>query len=64
MKGRVALVTGAGSGEGIGFASAKALAQQGARLAITSTTDRIFDRQKALPGSFAKVADLTRFVEP
>ncbi|HKY93698.1 MAG TPA: SDR family NAD(P)-dependent oxidoreductase [Kiloniellales bacterium] len=59
MKDRVALVTGAGSGEGIGFASAKALAEQGAKVAITSTTERIFDRQKALPGSFAKVADLT-----
>ena len=59
MKDRVALVTGAGSGEGIGFASAKALAEQGVKVAITSTTERIFDRQKALPGSFAKVADLT-----
>jgi 3-oxoacyl-[acyl-carrier protein] reductase len=59
VKGRIALVTGAGSAEGIGFASARALAQQGAKLAITSTTERIFDRQKTLAGSFAKVADLT-----
>jgi 3-oxoacyl-[acyl-carrier protein] reductase len=59
VKGRVALVTGAGSAEGIGFASARALAAEDAKLAITSTTERIFERQKALPGSFAKVADLT-----
>jgi 3-oxoacyl-[acyl-carrier protein] reductase len=59
VKGRVALVTGAGSADGIGFASARALAQQGAKVAITSTTERIFDRQKALPASFAQPADLT-----
>ena len=59
MKGRVALVTGCGAADGIGFASAKALAQQGAKVAITSTTERIFDRQKTLAGSFAQVADLT-----
>jgi 3-oxoacyl-[acyl-carrier protein] reductase len=55
----VALVTGAGSAEGIGFASARLLAAEGARLAITSTTERIFQRQNALPGSFARTADLT-----
>jgi len=56
---RVALVTGAGSAEGIGFASAKLLAASGNRVAITSTTERIFDRQAEIPGSFAQVADLT-----
>jgi 3-oxoacyl-[acyl-carrier protein] reductase len=55
----VALVTGAGSAEGIGFASARLLAAEGARLAITSTTERIFQRQNALPGSFARTAALT-----
>ena len=44
VEGRRALVTGAGSGEGIGFATALILARQGARVAITSTTKRIFDR--------------------
>jgi 3-oxoacyl-[acyl-carrier protein] reductase len=41
---RVALVTGAGSSAGIGFAAAAILGREGARLAICSTTDRIHDR--------------------
>lgn len=40
----VALVTGAGSASGIGFATAKVLAARGARLVITSTTERIHER--------------------
>ena len=40
----VALVTGAGSPDGIGFATARVLGREGARLAIASTTDRIHDR--------------------
>jgi 3-oxoacyl-[acyl-carrier protein] reductase len=42
--GRVALVTGAGSPNGIGFAVARALGRDGARVAIASTTDRIRER--------------------
>jgi 3-oxoacyl-[acyl-carrier protein] reductase len=45
---RVVLITGAGSETGIGFAAARALAGGGARLALTSTTDRIFERAKTL----------------
>ncbi len=63
VQGRVALVTGAGSASGIGFACAKALAAAGARVAITSTTKRIRDRGDELPrdlGKFAIVADLTK----
>jgi 3-oxoacyl-[acyl-carrier protein] reductase len=64
VKGRVALVTGAGSDSGIGFACAKALAAAGARVAITSTTKRILDRLDELPGKdgdkLAVIADLTR----
>ena len=41
---RVALVTGAGSPLGIGFAAARLLGRGGARIAIASTTDRIHDR--------------------
>ncbi|HEX8855411.1 MAG TPA: SDR family NAD(P)-dependent oxidoreductase [Thermoleophilaceae bacterium] len=41
---RVALVTGAGSPEGIGFATARILAERGARVAIVSTTERIHER--------------------
>lgn len=59
--GRIALVTGAGSADGIGFATAKALAKAGARVAITSTTKRIHDRLGELDGDghAAFVADLT-----
>ena len=42
--GRVALVTGAGSPNGIGFATAQALGRDGARVAIGSTTERIHER--------------------
>lgn len=63
VKGRVALVTGAGSADGIGFATARLLHAAGAKVAITSTTDRIFERQAELGGdittSFAAPADLT-----
>ena len=63
VAGRVALVTGAGSPDGIGFATAKLLKDAGAKIAITSTTDRIFDRLAELDGdacnTFAFSADLT-----
>jgi 3-oxoacyl-[acyl-carrier protein] reductase len=49
VEGRRALVTGAGSADGIGFATARILAEQGARVAITSTTKRIFDRLSRMP---------------
>ena len=66
VEGRRALVTGAGSIAGIGFATARILAAQGARVAITSTTKRIFDRLAEMPDAgksgnhVAFVADLTR----
>ena len=60
---RVALVTGAGSETGIGFAIAKLLKAAGAQVAISSTTDRIHERCEELGGSksgvFASPADLT-----
>jgi 3-oxoacyl-[acyl-carrier protein] reductase len=59
VKGRVALVTGCGSAGGIGFAIARALIAEGARVAVTSTTARIHDRQVELGAGFAGVADLT-----
>jgi 3-oxoacyl-[acyl-carrier protein] reductase len=59
----VAIVTGAGSADGIGFASAIRLAQQGMRMVLTSTTDRIFERAAALTAMGAEAvgvpADLT-----
>jgi 3-oxoacyl-[acyl-carrier protein] reductase len=64
FSGQVALVTGAGSADGIGFAAATALAAGGAKVAITSTTDRIADRLDELyadpADKFALTADLTK----
>jgi 3-oxoacyl-[acyl-carrier protein] reductase len=48
LKGQVAFVTGAGGDSGIGFATAKILAELGAEVAITSTTERIHRRAKEL----------------
>jgi 3-oxoacyl-[acyl-carrier protein] reductase len=44
LTGRTALVTGAGSADGIGFAAARVLGSLGARVVITATTDRINQR--------------------
>jgi 3-oxoacyl-[acyl-carrier protein] reductase len=63
MNDQVAIVTGAGSEAGIGFAIARRLHSAGFRVAIASTTDRINDRARELDPSgktvFAFVADLT-----
>ena len=59
----VAVVTGAGSPTGIGFATARALARAGHCVLIVSTTDRIKDRAAELRSArleaHAIVADLT-----
>lgn len=64
---QTALVTGAGSAEGIGFAIARRLLGVCARVAITSTTYRIHERGRELNGSGARVlsyvADLTSETE-
>jgi 3-oxoacyl-[acyl-carrier protein] reductase len=59
LEGLLALVTGAGSPDGIGFAAARTLAERGARVAITSTTERIHERAAELDGAAGFVADLT-----
>lgn len=51
----VAIVTGAGSPSGIGFAVAKRLARSGVELVITSTTDRIHERASELRQLGARV---------
>lgn len=62
FSGKVALITGAGSPQGIGFATARLLAQRGSRVAITSTTERIQERARELAAEgadvFALAADL------
>lgn len=48
LDGQLALVTGAGSPDGIGFACATALGALGAGLVLVSTTDRIHQRAREL----------------
>lgn len=59
----IAIVTGAGSPEGIGMASALLLGRAGMRVVITSTTDRIHERVAELRAAGVEahgvVADLT-----
>jgi 3-oxoacyl-[acyl-carrier protein] reductase len=63
LSGRVALVTGAGSAEGIGFATAGLLAGLGAAVLVTATTARIEERAGELAArgfdSAGVIADLT-----
>ena len=67
FEGRVALVTGAGSQTGIGFASARLLGIRGAGVALTSTTNRIHERARELAAqgisAASFVADLTSAAE-
>jgi 3-oxoacyl-[acyl-carrier protein] reductase len=60
---QTAVITGAGSAEGIGFAVARRLYAAGVRIVITSTTDRIHARARELDADGEKVlsfiADLT-----
>ena len=62
LDGRVALVTGSGSSEGIGFATARIMGTRGASVAIASTTDRIHERVEELAAAgieaIGLVADL------
>lgn len=58
LAGLRALVTGAGSPTGIGFAIAKQLQQSGAEVALTSLSERVLERGKEL-NCFATHGDLT-----
>ncbi len=63
LEGRVALVTGAGSPDGIGFATARLLGDLGAAVAVAATTERAHERARELRAagvrSVGVVADLT-----
>jgi 3-oxoacyl-[acyl-carrier protein] reductase len=63
LAGDVALISGCGSKTGIGFACARTLAQLGARVALTATTDRVHVRAEELrregAEATAAVGDLT-----
>jgi 3-oxoacyl-[acyl-carrier protein] reductase len=63
LTGRVAVVTGAGSPTGIGFAVCRRLGELGAVVALTATTDRVHDRVRDLEETGVRaigvVADLT-----
>jgi 3-oxoacyl-[acyl-carrier protein] reductase len=63
LAGRVALVTGAGSAQGIGFATARLLSELGAAVALTATTERAHERAAELASkgvsAVGVVADLT-----
>ncbi len=67
LGGMVALITGAGSDSGIGFATAKLLGEIGAKIVITSTTSRIQQRAEELNSlgidALGLVADLTNPME-
>jgi len=62
LHGQTAIVTGAGSPAGIGFAIARGLLAAGAQVAITATTERIYERARELDTTgtnvVAMVADL------
>jgi 3-oxoacyl-[acyl-carrier protein] reductase len=63
LAGRGALVTGAGAPDGIGVATARLLARQGARVVLAATTTRVQDRVDELVAegldAHALLADLT-----
>jgi 3-oxoacyl-[acyl-carrier protein] reductase len=59
LSGRVAVVTGAGSPDGIGFATARLLAELGAAVMISATTSRVHDRVSELRGAGFDVAGVS-----
>jgi len=64
LHGQTAIVTGAGSSAGIGLAIARGLLAAGMQVAITATTERIYERARELDATgknvVAIIADLTK----
>ncbi len=64
LTGRTAVVTGAGSPSGIGYAVARLLAELGAAVVLGATSDRIHDRveelRRAGHAAYGHAGDLTR----
>lgn len=58
LDGKHALVTGAGSVDGIGFAAAQALTKLGASVTLVATTDRVHQRAQEI-GARGFICDLT-----
>jgi 3-oxoacyl-[acyl-carrier protein] reductase len=58
LRGKRFIVTGAGSVQGIGFATARAISQLGGSVFLTSLSDRVHDRAKEI-GATGACADLT-----
>lgn len=58
LHGKIALVTGAGSAQGIGFSAAKALKNLGAELLLVGASERIHDRAKEIEAQ-SFICDLT-----
>lgn len=57
---RVAVVTGAGAPDGIGYAVARHLVDEGARVVLGATSERVYERAAELgEAAIAVVADLT-----
>ena len=59
LSGRVAVITGTGSPDGIGFAAARLLAELGAAVMISATTSRVHDRVSELRGAGFDAAGAT-----
>ena len=57
LRGRVALVTGAGSASGIGFASARLMAGLGATVVVAATTERIHVRAVEIATAIGREPD-------
>jgi 3-oxoacyl-[acyl-carrier protein] reductase len=62
LRNRSALISGVGARGGLGYAIAEELKRSGARIFITSTTERVFERAAEL-GAEGFVADLTKIAE-